>query len=168
MDLFIANLTKQNFELHYWLPEGNRALVQKIPAGGQSKIGAGKSLTSDDIDCIIRQHQPYGLIDVKDIDRAKTFVGTCYSIGKPVNVDAILNGFELNDEELLKAAHERRKESALAANAIASEIANSTDSTIESMEVRVQQEKSNQFDTTETIDQTIEVEGRRRGRPRRS
>lgn len=171
MKLFVANLTKQNFEFHYWLSENKRPIVQRIPPGGQIEIGANRMLTSDVIERIIEQHAQYGLKSVNEIDNAKTFVGTCYSIDKPVKLDKILNAFDANDDELLKAAHERRKESALASNAIASEIAQQTNSQVDSMEIKVRQEKSDPFSNAQVLDQTIAIdvdEKRGRGRPRRS
>ena len=56
--LFIANASKQEFILTYMLPESVRSTMHKISSGRQIKL----DLSGVDVDAIIKQQAPYGLM----------------------------------------------------------------------------------------------------------
>jgi hypothetical protein len=111
-DLYIANTSKQNHLFCYRLPENPSFRTQEIPPGGQVRLPG--DLSTDEVRRIIDHHKQYGLVDSRELSRADGFVGICYSLGAPVNIDAILGTFERNDGELNDRAQERRDETAAA------------------------------------------------------
>ncbi|HEY6922806.1 MAG TPA: hypothetical protein VI653_05000 [Steroidobacteraceae bacterium] len=115
--LYVANMTKQHHQVNYRLLESTQARFQDIPIGSQVRL-SGEDLSTEQIASIVKQLQPYGLKAVSEITRPKTFVGLCYSIGKPVKLDDIVEGVEKNDEVLNAQAEDRR---ATVAEAIANQ-----------------------------------------------
>lgn len=113
--LYIANTSKQHHDFAYRLPEEISVRRQMIPVGGQIRVGGDMSLEL--IERIIKQHQPYGLKAVSDLTRNRDYVGLCYSIDKPVqlNSDRVMSDtFEKNDSVLDARAEDRREEAAVA------------------------------------------------------
>ena len=82
MDLFIGNASRQTFLFAYRVPETTSLRTQPIAPGTQEKISG--DLSPEQIDAILAQHAKYGLISEAEIDRARAFHGTCYSIGKRI------------------------------------------------------------------------------------
>lgn len=115
--LFIGNCTKQTQEFIYWVPESRRTapVSQKIPIGGQIALTDGSSgdFSIPQITGIVDQHIRYGLVNVKDIDKSKEFVGTCYSIGEPVRINKLLLALELNEQILFNRGVQIRKDAAI-------------------------------------------------------
>jgi hypothetical protein len=97
--LFVANCTKQNLKFYYRLPENKSLKEQMIPIGTQASIH-GPHLTMQDIDSIIKQHEPYGMKRSDELDRARDFVGMCYSVDRPCDVRHIENGMRINQNVL--------------------------------------------------------------------
>ena len=114
MKLYIANLTHQRQDFQYRLPEDGKIRKQTIEIGEQIQISG--DLNTPEIDAIIEQHAIYGLINVTDIDRTKAFAGTCYSVGKPVNMERVRYAILHNQEVLEERGRDLRKEAAVAAN----------------------------------------------------
>lgn len=85
--MFVANCTVQVQEFHYRTVENPKVLKQIIEIGGQIQLSG--DLTGPDITGIIAQHAPYGMVHVSEIDRAREFVGVCYSIDKPVDMERV-------------------------------------------------------------------------------
>jgi hypothetical protein len=112
MMLFIGNATKQNVVFAYRVPEQSGVRAQNIPIGGQVRISG--DLSSTDIDSIIAQHRPYGLVDAREVDRDKEFHGLCYSIGSPVTVAKIGLAIQHNTSVLVERGQEMRKAAAVA------------------------------------------------------
>ena len=112
MRLIVANCTKQNFEFWYMVPEIGKLRKQHIPAGGQSYVH--DDTTIEVITAIVDQHVKYGLIAVEEVNRAKAFIGQCFSIDKPIDVGSIMYAAEHNEGVLFDAAAERRKQAASA------------------------------------------------------
>src|ERR1017187_2730896 len=118
--LYIANCTKQIQDFWYRVPgcDGSGKAfsprMQKIPEGGQILISG--DLQPEEIDFIVGENVRYGLINVDDVDRAKPFVGMCYSINKPVAVPKIEKLFVHNQEILEDRAETNLKATALANN----------------------------------------------------
>jgi hypothetical protein len=104
--LYVANMTKQHHQVNYRLPEIQQVRFQDIPIGSQVSLGG--DLSADQIELIVKQLQPFGLRSVDEIARQRNFVGLCYSIDKPVKIDAFGSAFEKNDEMLNQRAEERR------------------------------------------------------------
>ena len=86
MELYIANCSKQDFLFTYMLPENIRPFSHKIRAGAQIRLVQ----TQVEADTIIKQHQPYGLMEVSHVK--KGFGGLCYRFGKAISVEAIEAG----------------------------------------------------------------------------
>ena len=118
--LYIANCTKQIQDFWYRVPgcDGSGKAygprMQKILEGSQVMISG--DLQQEEIDFIVADNARYGLINVDEVDRAKPFVGLCYSIGKPVAVPKIEKLFVHNQEILEQRAEDNLKATALANN----------------------------------------------------
>ena len=117
MRLIIANATKQHHDFVYRVPEdpSNRERRQIIPHGAQVYIHDDCGMNV--IKAIIAQHERYGLIPASSIPRAKEFVGLCYSVDTPIDLEAIMTASEHNDGVLTDKAIEMRKETAVAIQA---------------------------------------------------
>lgn len=114
MKMFIANMTKQNCNFYYRLPEVAAPRMQTIPIGGQIQISG--ELSQPDIDYIVKQKEKYGMIAASEIDRSKPFVGLCYSVGSPVRPGAIEKGIHHNIDVLVRRGHETRRDTAITIN----------------------------------------------------
>ena len=167
MELFIANCSKQDFLFTYMLPENPRPFSHKIRAGAQIKLVQDQI----QVDAIIKQHQPYGIMEVGKV--SKGFGGLCYRFNKPISVEAIESGISQSDQENIERANEARKITAVAQDQIISQKAQEMGLKQKSgVEVEVVEEKKNAADTSPKFDETIEVlhEGvaPQKGRPRKS
>lgn len=114
MKMFVANMTKQNCNLYYRLPEVAAPRMQTIPIGGQIQISG--ELSQSDIDYVVQQKAKYGMVAANEIDRSKPFVGLCYSVGSPVRPAAIEKGIHHNVEVLVRRGHETRRDTAITIN----------------------------------------------------
>lgn len=110
MKLFIGNATRQNYVFAYRLPE-RKVVTQDVPHGGQIQITG--DLSTKDIDAILEQHQPYGLVAVSDIDRTKAFAGLCYQFDKPIPITQLMRAMKHNVDALVERGKEIRKEVAI-------------------------------------------------------
>ena len=168
MELFIANCSKQDFLFTYMLPENPRPFSHKIRAGAQQKFVQ----TQTEADAIIKQHQPYGMMEVTQV--SKGFGGLCYRFNKPISVQAIESGISQSDDENIRRADEARKITAVAQDQIISQKAQEMGLKQKAgIEVEVVEEKKNAADTESKFDETIEVlhEGvapKGKGRPRKN
>ena len=115
MELYIANCSKQDFLFTYMLPENIRPFSHKIRAGAQIRLVQ----TQLEADTIIKQHQPYGFMEVSHVK--KGFGGLCYRFNKPISVEAIEAGISQSDEENIERANEARKITAVAQDQIISQ-----------------------------------------------
>ena len=114
--LYVANTTRQFHDFVYRIPgAGARVRVQKIPPGEQVRIHE-KDAPPQEIDSIVEQHSRYGLLPVAEIDRRRPYVGLCYSIDKPINVEKLIVGIGTNDDAAVARAKQARKEAAVAAS----------------------------------------------------
>lgn len=114
MKLYVANCTKQNYELHYRITETPAPRMQRVQAGGQMLVAG--DLSPPQVDEIIVQLRHYGAVDAKDIDRSKDFVGLAFSVDKPIKADVIGRALEHNDVVLLKKGQDTRRTVAVAIN----------------------------------------------------
>lgn len=145
--LFVANCTKQQQLFYYRIIDDPRPspapFSVTIRPGGQVVL-PHKELTSPQIDAIVEQHAPYGLIDAREVDRTRPFIGMCYSLDQPVPLEAIQKGIVHNDEVLEIRGLETRKAAAIAvSNAVESQ-SNKEDAP-EGIDLEVEQEDQDKF-----------------------
>lgn len=114
MRMYVANTTNKVHDFIYRLPETPTPRMQRIEMGSQ--IAISSDLSTKEIDSIIEQHRPYGMVCVDEVDRTKPFIGLCYSLGKPVSLDKVRRALEHNQKVLTERGAEIRKESAVAVN----------------------------------------------------
>lgn len=153
MDLYIANCSKQEFNFTYSLPESVRPFMHMIRAGAQIQIPCK---TQDDADAIISQHSIYGLKHVKDI--GKRFGGVVYQFDKHINVQAIEQGIEQKDQDMIDRALEAQKITAVASDKIIAEKAQEMGLRQKTaLEIEVVEDKKNISDTGDKLNQTISV-----------
>lgn len=112
MKMFVANTTRQVVDFNYRLPENNGMRAQKIPVGQQIQLTG--DLTTPQIDAVVKHWGRYGLVEVREIDRTKPFIGVCYSIDTPVPVSAIQRALSHNQQVLVDRGRETRKAAAIA------------------------------------------------------
>ncbi|KWN80864.1 hypothetical protein WM24_23815 [Burkholderia ubonensis] len=170
MALFVANLTKHNFQLHFWVERTQRPIFVEIPPGQQKSIyPEGTRLEHENI---VNQHKMYGLIPVSEMDLKKGFVGQCYQFDKPIPLDRLQSTMLNNEDELYDEALERRKEAAAASDHLIRKAAQETDSKIASFEVEIEEVEQkgveSQVHEVITVGEDAPQESRRRGRPRRN
>ena len=113
MKVYIGNATKQVLRFSY-RPPGKGIRAQDIPIGGQVLLSG--DLTTDEVDAALKQNEPYGLIDVKEIDRTKAFVGICYSLDKPISLSYLQRALDQNHRVLVERGKEIRTNAAIAVN----------------------------------------------------
>jgi len=114
MKLYIANLTRQNVEFAYRLPESTGVRTQHIPIGAQIRISG--ELSNADVDSIIEQHRKYGMIPAEEIKNKKGFAGLAYSVDKSVAAAGIEMALHSNTTVLLDRGKANRERVAVAAN----------------------------------------------------
>lgn len=168
MKLYVANCSKQEFLFTYMIPENPRPFSHHIRAGSQIQIDGTQSV----VDAIINQHAIYGMMEVKKVK--KGFGSLCYSIDKPISVEAIQNGFSQSDQEMIDRAQNARNATAAAADQILANKAQEMGLKQKSgLEIEIVEDKKNAADNEPKFNQTIEVvrEGvqpiKGRGRPKK-
>jgi len=162
--LYLANCTKQRHEFLYHAPEQRQLTKQDIEIGSQ--ILVWRDAPRDHLIAILTQHEPYGLVDVADIDRSKHFVGMCYSFDKPIDVNKIMYTVENNDKILEERGLEARKEAAQVISHSLSQVAADSGNGLNAVDVEIKELPPPGKDSN--FSETITVETRGRGRPRRS
>lgn len=82
----------------------------------------------------------YGLVDQKEIDRTKVFVGYCYSIGKPVDVEKLMIAIQGNTDVLVERGKLMRKESAIVGeHGLATQVLESTGADLQNFEASTEE-----------------------------
>jgi hypothetical protein len=116
--LYVANLTDQDHAFVYTRPATDtvpsKPIYQPIPKGQQIRAYNGENIS--EIDAIIKQHAPYGMIDAKLINSQKKYTGLAYSVNEPIDIDRILNGLDQNQMARVETALEARKNATVALN----------------------------------------------------
>jgi hypothetical protein len=105
--LFIANTSKQHYTFVYRDPHTEELRNTSIPVGGQ--ICLARDASSGDIDYIVNQHVRYGLTKASEIVNRPGFVGLCFNIDAPVNLERMFERLEVNDDILQKRSDEQRE-----------------------------------------------------------
>src|SRR4051812_34559265 len=117
--LYVANCSRQNYEVHYRLDfnvKGEReenarfqpAKRQTIPAGRQIPLG-GNDLHISQIEEIIAQLQPYGLVALKEVGDIKTVTPLVFNVDAIVPADAIRRVMNTNSGILIEEGKTRRR-----------------------------------------------------------
>jgi hypothetical protein len=169
MALYIANLTKFNFQLQFWVEGVNKAVVVNFTPGEQKIVYPEGSAV--DHKRIVEQHLAYGMIAWSEVSRNRGFVGHCYQFDAPMPLNGMVELMLKNDDVLNDQALERRKEMAVASDDLMQRTAQETDTKLNNFEVEI--EEVEQKGVEPQIHEVISVgeenpEPRRRGRPRRS
>jgi hypothetical protein len=117
--LYIANCTPQVHMFAYWIADGpGRHLIQPIEPGAQIQVG-GKQLSTPQIDSIIAQHAPYGLVSVAEAFKRGVrgrFDGMAYSIDQEVPLVKLYEMVELRKGVLGVQGERMRTMAAIATN----------------------------------------------------
>lgn len=169
--LFIANCSKQTFEIHYWVEASpNKPVVTKIRPGAQENIYPQGNRV--DHQRIVDQHKPYGMIPVSEVDRHDGFVGQCYQFDTPIPLDRLQSTMKRNEEDLYAEAQERRKEAAAATDDTVRRAAQESEMKVGNFEVEITEVEQKGVDQKVheviTVSPDAPQEPRRRGRPRRN
>lgn len=150
MDMFIANCTLQVQDFQYRLPEKDKLFKQSIPIGQQIRVSG--DLTTKDIESIVEQHSPYGMVRADEIDRTKTFVGYCWS-EKRIDMARVQRAIEGNKLVLVERGKVIRQEAAIAVNnAVENEAGNDQ---LKSLEMTVQEDTK---DKDREVHETVRVD----------
>jgi hypothetical protein len=160
--LYIANTSKQVQEVNYWVGGNRKHFTTKIQPGRQESVHP--SGTRDDHGHIVDQLQPYGLVSVSEIDRAKEFIGLCYQFDKPIPAERLAPVFSHNDNVLTESSKQNRQEAALAMDERLSKTAQETGVQFHGLEVDIEEQEQKGVDTR--VNETLIVENARRGRGR--
>lgn len=155
MRLYVANCSKYVQDFLYRLPEKKNQIFQKIiPIGGQVEV---RDAPMDTLVYIIKQHLHYGLVPVEEIDRTKGFFGLCYSIDRPIDIEKIMNAIDHNEEQLELQSHEHRKRMAASLSNTIDNNMQHTESTLQSLEVEVVEQRKNEADSASKRKEAIQV-----------
>lgn len=114
MKLYVANCTRQVQDFIYRLPEHTAPMRQRIDIGHQ--VALSGDLSQPDIDAVIKAHTRYGMVAASEVDHTKAFIGTCYSVDKPVKIGTIQFALQHNNDVLILKGREMRQEAAVAIN----------------------------------------------------
>lgn len=157
MKLYVANCTKQHHLFTYRVPEGRRNVEQRIDVGQCAQVW--QDANRADLEAIVAQHARYGLVEVREIDRTKGFIGMCYSYDAPINPDAVMRALEHNDAVLVQRGADLRKQAAVAIAVGVEQSAQEAGASLSGTETTVQEvDAKNGMDTR--INETIAVGGR--------
>jgi len=158
--LYIANCTKQNQMIYYRLDFNNRgepeknarfqpAKQQEIPPGRQIILGGDFHPTQ--IEDIVQQLVPYGLIGVTDVPRQKKVAPFVFNVDKPVPADIMRNVSHINSEVQIEEGKLRRQKAAIAVNdlvtqRVAAEFLNQgvTDEPTQNLSLAIEQEEQSE------------------------
>jgi len=113
-ELFIANPNRQHWLLHYRLPEVTNLQEEVVPAGGQISVARFRKPSEAQLQGILDQLIPIGMIEVKALHRQKGKIGLVYQWGKPIDIEKLSIGIQQNGETALKEADDARHDQAVA------------------------------------------------------
>jgi hypothetical protein len=169
MSLYVANLTKFNFQLQFWVEGVNKAVIVNFTPGEQKNVYPEGNAV--DHQRIIDQHRVYGMTPWAEVARQRGFIGQCYQFDATMPLNGMIEAMLKNEDVLNDQAHERRKEMAAASDDLMQKTAQETDTKINSFEVEIEEVEQKGVDPQ--IHEIISVgednpEPRRRGRPRRN
>lgn len=114
--MYLANVTQQNQVVNYRLSESNKVWTQPISIGKQILVGKGDDMAVHDIESVIAQLSPYGLISVDELRTTRKQVTWLYSLGRPVKADQIQAAALHNKGVLTDQGRKFREHAAIATN----------------------------------------------------
>lgn len=129
--VYIANVTAQNHEINFRLPESRKPLSLKITMGQQRLVG---DLSPPEIEAMVEQLGPYGLVELGQ-DGKREKISYLYNVHAPVPASAIQKVYDRNRGLLREEGTKRRQESAVAAN----DVMNTADTPIKNLTVDVEE-----------------------------
>lgn len=135
MKMYLGNCTQQNQVIFYRLPGIPSPRQQEVRIGTQIQI-AGE-LTPEQIDSIVNQLRPYGMVRVDEIDRTKPFIGMCYQMDKPIKIELIMRAIEHNKIVLTERGQRIRQEAAVATTQTIEQQLAGTPGALKSLEIEV-------------------------------
>ena len=107
MTIWIANTTRQEYELQVRLPEMGRIYITKVSSGKQAEI---KDLSPSQEESLIEHIVRFGAVKRQELHgKIKAFVGVSYATDKPFKLDEFHYGLE----EVLDNAENRSVEQAV-------------------------------------------------------
>jgi hypothetical protein len=156
MRMYVGNCSQQVQDFYYRVPEeaqgrSSGLRMQKIDVGSQVIISG--NLSTPQIESIVAQHAPYGLIRVDEIDRTRPYIGLCYDVDRPIPVNKLKYAIEHNREVLIKRGEEIRKETAVAVNQQLEEVAPG----LTKSEFTLQEEKTGTGPEHEPLNEALRV-----------
>lgn len=110
--VYIANVTAQNHEVNFRLPEARKPLSLKIAMGRQVFAG---DFSTPEIDAMVNQLGPYGLAELGQESKREK-VAYLFCVGHPVPAAKMQEILDRNRGILRDEGANRRKEAAVAAN----------------------------------------------------
>ena len=97
-ELFIANPTKQNNHLYYFIPEVVRMQEEIVPAGGQIQLAKHINPSEAQLQAVLDVLSANGCVPANEINKAKDKrFCLVYQWNKPVDVDKIAMALQSND-----------------------------------------------------------------------
>jgi hypothetical protein len=152
--VYIANCTPQNHTANFRGPESRKPLSLAIGSGRQVLAG---DLSTPEVDAMVDQLGRYGLVHVDEAGKSGRKVTFLYSTGTPLPASAILRVAERNKGILRDEGAERRKLSAVAANAVM----NSDETPIDKLETSIEEVSSGDFGgDSENIAEGIKIDNK--------
>jgi len=118
--LFIGNPSKQHHQFIYRLVDTRNFQQIERPIRFGAQVQLVGDLSTPQIDGIILQHAPYGMIPVDEIERTRGFIPLIYSIDKPIPQAKLLRAMNQNQGVLVERGKQSRQEAAVA-NSVALE-----------------------------------------------
>lgn len=107
--LFIANPTRQNHDIFFRIPEVRQDQIRTVPAGGQIEITHGDGLTEGQINGILKQLEPFGVVHSRESSKKTALkFSLFYQLNSPVDIEKIRLGIEKNADLALKMSDEAR------------------------------------------------------------
>ena len=165
-DLYIGNPTKQVLQFSYFpvdprdldhqTAHRHQAKFLQVPVGGQAKI---PDLQEIDLNFILRQHEPYGMIEYTEVDKRRESVSMIYSVGKPIPAKALEKAVHLNEDRLALVGREVRQHAAVAGHENLNDALSgfNTPTRLKALEVEVVEEKRDQRDGSPEINEGVRV-----------
>lgn len=124
MKLYVGNATK-HVQTFSYLPVDPRNVDRNvarvpgwrfltIPVGGQ--IMLPDDFAEGDLNYVIEQKMPYGMIEFDEVDRQKKLIELIYAVDRSVPASAIEKAVKQNNDFLIRRGQEIRTEAAIASN----------------------------------------------------
>lgn len=159
MKVFVANTTRQIQDFNWRMVGSNALHRMQIDVGQQVQLPG--TWQPEDIDYLQKQHRPYGLVEVGEIDRRKDFIGLCYSINRAIPVEKIRRALVTNQDVLEERGRTLRQHAAVAAAQQAMQA--HPDARLTALEMTIQEERDD--GVTPAVNEGIRVPTAGQGGP---